>query len=379
MEVRVYTPPDGVSGFVQRLVTTKAINNRINEQVRKVGSFEFQFPVEEYGADEFQKYRIVLLDKYFAGIIEDVIYSIDSSGEIMTVKGKDLKYFLTRRIALPPAASGTSVLAGYDVVNGPTETCIKHYWDANIQSAAQLSRRVPGFIVAPDLGRGLADDKYKARHNILSDITEELAEAPRLIIKSTVDILSGTYIFDIAEPMNKTAGQIILPPVVFSIERQNVLNMEYQDITSSGSNLFYATRSGDQYADEALTLMYYREGEDEPEGIYRHEKHLNVSSDTPTAGQEYEEMRRQVLHEMESYIYTQSFTAAANHTRMRYRVDYNPGDIVTVYNRQWGVMLDAQITGVTTTATENGTVYSVTFGESKPNFIQRLSRDINNR
>lgn len=379
MEVRVYLPPDGVSGFIPCLVTTKAASVRINEHVRKVGSFEILFPAEEYGAEQFQKYRIVLLDKYFTGIIEDITYTTDENGEMMTVKGKDLKYFLSRRIALPPAASGTSVLAGYDVVNGPTETCIKHYWDTNIQSAVQLSRHIPGFAIAPDFGRGVTDDKYKARHNNISDITEELAEAPKLIIKATVDILSGTYIFDVAEPEDKTAGQTILPPVVFSLERQNVLNMEYQDITSSGSNLFYATRSGDQYADEALTLMYFREGEDEPEGIYRHEKHLNVSSDTPTAGQEYEEMRRQVLHEMESYIYTQSFTAAANHARMRYRVDYNLGDIVTVYNRRWGVTLDAQITGVTTTAMESGTVYSVTFGESKPNFIQRIHRDINNR
>ncbi|MHC1694611.1 MAG: siphovirus ReqiPepy6 Gp37-like family protein [Eubacteriales bacterium] len=372
-------PPDGVTGFTPCLVTTKATSVRIIELVCKVGNFEILFATGEYGAEEFKKYRVVLIDKHFAGIIEDVIYSADASGEFMTIKGKDLKYFLSRRIALPQAASGTSVLAGYDAVNGPTETCIKHYWDVNIQTAVQLSRRVPGFTIAPDLGRGLPDDKYKARHEPLSDITVELAEGSKLIIKATADLTAGTYVFDVAEPTDKTAEQTVLPPVVFTLERQNVLNMEYHDITSSGSNLFYATRSGDQYADEALTLMYYREDEDEPEGIYRHEKHLNVSSDTPTAGQEYEEMRRQVLHEMESYIYNQAFTAAINHTRMRYRVDYNLGDIVTVYNRRWGVMLDTQITGVTTTATENGTAYSVTFGESKPNFIQRIHRDINNR
>ena len=318
-----------------------------------------------------------MIDGLFIGVIEDIRRNTNNNNNTVSVSGTDIKGLLKRREIIPQTFSGIQGTAGFEVVAGYTDYCIKQYWRLNIGANAMPNRRFDFITISADKNIGNPSDFYKSRFDKLSDVTSELAHGANVVITVTPQIEQGTILLDVANPDMRTVSSD--RPLIISIDRQTALELEFLQETGNYHNVFYTTRSGAQFADEALTMLYLRDGESESVGINRFEEHINVSVNTPVAGQEYIEMRRQAVHTMTNYEEINTLNGKLNFTHLKFNEDYNAGDFVTVQNLDWGVETDIQITSVEIADDGNGgRTESVILGTGEKGYIKTLTTEIKN-
>ena len=379
MEIKLYSAPTAETpAFVPLAVTYDAPSIQYVENFYTFGTFNFSIPAGAYNVGAFQKYLLVHINKEFWGIILSLDKNLDDSGDMLMVSGLCVKGLTSARETMPRSFSEAtpSGTAGFDTAIGTTEYCIKHFVQSNFFTAASPTRTVPDLIIAPDLGRGLPNDRYMTRYDRLSTVIQELGEAAEIGYTITPNLATGTLVFDCLEGADRSAEQSTNPRMIFSVDRKNIAAMQYQNNDMNMRNLFYATLSGSTFEDEAYTATYTRNDEPLPSGIYRWEQHLDISATHPTPGQEYDELKRLALIRAQSYTTVEAFSAVVLDTQQKYGVDYSVGDIVTVQNREWGVTMNTRLTAMATNASDGSVTRTATFGTAPVNFIARLRRQI---
>ena len=379
-EIRIYEPPTAEEPtFRPQGLVTAATEVTTAERHWTPGSFTATVPGGARHADRLTPGRLVRIDGRFWGIIDDLELSADGSGYLRTVSGRQLKGLTMDRITLPPAATEVVGAQGYDAVTGATETIMKHFVTANLAHPATAARKLYGLEVAADQQRGVAEDKYMSRHEVLADVLAALGEASGLGYDITPDLAAHKFLFDVVAGADHTALQSQRTRVVLDVRRKTAAAQTYRYAGGDARNLFYTTMSGAEFEDEALTAAYVRDGEEEPVGIRRREVHLTVSVDTPEAGTEYDELKRQALIEAEGYRVGESFTCELFDGRYVFGRDYQVGDLVTVRNADWGVVSHPRLTEMQTTWSSSGIQRTATFGTAPLTVFGRLRRQIKQR
>ena len=376
VEIRIYEAPEADAPAFRCVgLAMAATSVELVERHYTAGHFTVEIPWEARHAGKLRAGRLVRIGEFW-GIIDELSLSASGSGNLLSVTGRELKGLTQDRITIPPAFTAVTGAQGYDPANGPTETVMKHFVAANLLNPAQPSRVLYGLELAPDLGRGTPDDRYLSRHEMLSDVLCALGEASGLGYSITPDLTRHKFVFDVTEGADHTAQQSERKRVILDVRRKTALSQQYRYAAGDSRNLFYTTLAGSEFADEALTVTYVREGEEEPAGIRRRETHLSISADTPIAGEEYNELRRLALLDAERYRAAESFTVELAPGPNVYRRDYKGGDLVTVQNQDWGVTMDARLTEMQTNCSAGGVTYSATFGTAPLNVVGRLRRMI---
>lgn len=385
MEIRIYDPPEaGSPRFRPQGLVTAASSIDVTERLWTAGHFTIEVPLGARHADRLTAGRLVRIadpeepEAVFWGILDGISMEASSEGQALTASGRQLKGIAGDRITLPPAATDVVGAQGYDARKGTTEAIMKHFVSVNLGPEALVAaRRVYGLVLAEDRGRGLPDDKYMSRHEVLSDVLSALGETAGLGWDIVPDLSAGTLVFDVIQGEDHSACQSERGRVVFDTARRTAQSQTYTREAGDSRNLFYATLSGSEFADETLTASYVREGEEEPAGIRRREIHLSVSVSTPAAGTEYDEMRRQVLAQAEGFKPAESFTCQIlGGGRIVYGRDWRLGDIVTCRSGDWGVELHPRLTEMQTVWNSSGRSRTATFGTAALNVFGRLRRDI---
>lgn len=380
MDIRIYDPPlPETPAFRTAGRVTGAVAVTAVERLYTPGYFEIKIPTEARHAGQLTEGRLVWIGRGLWGIVDEVRFAADAAGAFLTVSGRQLKGLTSDRVTIPPAFNAVTGAQGYDTVTGSTETCMKHFAAANLCNAAQPTRAVWGLEIAEDLGRGLSEDRYMSRHDVLSDVLAALGEAAGLGYDITPDLARHALVFDVVAGADHTALQSDRTRVIFDLARKTALSQTYQHSGADSRNVFYTTMEGAEFADEALTVTYLRDGETEARGIYRRETHLSISGETPAAGEEYNELRRKALIEAEGYRPAESFECQIAPGPYQYRRDYRLGDLVTVRNGQWGVLMHTRVTEMQTVWDGAGVKYTATFGTPALNVFGRLKRQIGKR
>lgn len=376
MDVRIYEPPEaGAPSFRGVGRVTACTRLELVERWTEPGCFTLEVPMEARHARELLEGRLIAVGRFW-GIIDAGSSGWDSGGDVMTLKGRQLKGLTQDRITIPPAVNTVSGAQGYDTASGSTEAVMKHFVRNNMGPGAAPERRVHGLVIREDKGRGLPADKYISRHDDLDAVLSVLGTAGGLGYDIIPDLNNHTFVFDVDAGEDHTAGQSQRKRVIFDIERKTAISQQYDHSSADARNIFYATLSGSEFADETLTVTYAREGEEVPVGIRRREQHLSMSVSTPVAGSEYDELRRQVLAEAEKYRPAESFTCQVAAGPYVYGEDYKVGDLVTVRNRVWGVRMDTHLTEMRTEWSGSGLSLTATFGTAPLNVFGRLRRQI---
>lgn len=377
IEVRIFAPVTAERLSFERLgITQMAANISTTTNLSAPGHFSLTIPFGARYADQLKEGALLLIDRGFWGLIDSVDYEAGASGETVTVSGRDLKGITTDRIILPPQATGGAAAHGYDAQQGTTEAIMRHYVSANMIDTLQPLRSVPGLRLAPNQGRGVPNDRYASRHDRLSEVLQALADAAGLGYDIVPDLDQGEYVFDIIQGIDRSGVQSDRPRVVFDLSRSTAQSQVYRSSRQDARNAFYATMSGAEFEDEALTMMYVREDEAELGGLYRREQHLVISADTPTPGDEYNELRRYALIEADQYRPAESFECEIIEDRLRYGVDYFVGDTVTVQHRGWGVTMHTMLVAMTTDYSAAGITRRATFGKAPLNVFGRLKQQM---
>ena len=180
VEIRIFEAPEAERPAFRtagRAMAATAVT--VVERLYTLGYFSIEIPREARHAMELKPGRLVLVDGTFWGIVDDLSLSAGTEGEALAVSGRQLKGIMQDRITIPAGFSGVAGTQGYDAVTGPTETLMQHFVRSNLGEAAQPQRRLFGLEIAPDRGRGILEDRYMSRHQVLSEVLAALGEIGR--------------------------------------------------------------------------------------------------------------------------------------------------------------------------------------------------------
>ena len=375
MDIRVFAPLDGVSALEDlQLGKVQAQSVQFTEKLYEPGSFTMA--LSGYGdyVDALRQgnlLRFRFQGHTLWGIIRGVENTQEGNSIPLVRSGDDLKGYLKQRVCLYPQEGAE--LAGYDTVKGSTETVMKHYVQNNLVSPVGEGRKIPGFAIAPDLGRGNPDDRYMARFQRVDDLLREVGSDQKLGYQVAMDQENSRMLFDVVEVVNRTAGQDVRPRIVFDVNLRTAKGSRFVSDTENYRNAFYTTKSGAASEGEATTLLFYREGET-PQGIGRYETQISVDVDagaTDIPG-EMENLARQ---EMTSFERDDSFTIDLSGGYV-YGRDFFLGDFVTIQDTFLGQREDVQLIQVT--HEWNGIGYRITgeFGKPRKTNLQLLERQL---
>lgn len=338
---------------------SQVLSYRYKRYWQEVGDFTLVIPAEAPCAGEIEPDMLLFIDGDWL-----IVTGVKRQDKELTVTGADLKGYLAARITLYGAAQDAGA-QGYDVVQGTTEYVLKHYIDNNLVNPADVKRRIPGMAIAPNQGRGLAQDTYMARMENLAELAGAVCKNGKLGYDIAVDQAASRFVFDVLAPVDKSEGQNKLDRVVFSLERGNVLGLTRETSAANYKNAFYATKTNGNLVKDAMTKLVIREGAAEPSGPRRREVQVNVSADS--AG----EIDLYARKEAQNYIMADSFDVSAQAAE-EYGKAYTLGDIVTVKD-QASQPADKLILAAEKSYTPTERTVSLTLGEKYPKPLNALN------
>ena len=357
MEVRVYR----LGERMEPKHTLWTLTGRYTERFYTPGDFELVLPLsDESSADAIVKGDIVQIDGRFWAQVENRRISRSGGESRLRVTGRTMVAWFERRIIIPGDAPPRDAPLGYDSIRAATETIIKHYATNSLASPENMARSINQLSIAPDMARGIAEDACYARFDNLMELLGRLGERANLGLRVMGNLRTGRFTLDVAEGADRTIRQRINRPLVFDISRGTLENLEFVEDYTETANTFYATRSGAEFEDEALTQTYYMD-EESTAGLERQERHIDVSVDTD--GETFEDMEYGARKEMEQYRPKISCTASTSGLVYMPWEDYRAGDYVTIRDTMAKLDIDRQIYELETAVEPDTVRYKLGFGQ----------------
>lgn len=323
------------------------------------GGFELHLSPSTQGAERLQKGHLVLLREE-AGIIlhREIILQRDGTEQLI-VTGRGLASVLGRRITVPPTGQA------YDRLTAAAETIMKRYVRSNCTEPEDAGRVIDLLTIAPDQERG-GSLTYQTRYKQLDDELQKLSNASGLGWDVRLDMASLRWEFDVQEGRDLTAGQTVLPPVIFSVDFDAVRSQSYTDSDIGYRNQAYVGGQGEGANRVVVEVGEGRAGLERIE-TFVDARDLEDEADLPERGQ-------QKLLEMQRL--TSFETEIMPRGPYVYREDWDLGDVVTVQNKRWGVSVDARVAEVLEVYEPGGMRLDVTFGTALPTLVDRLRQAV---
>lgn len=326
-----------------------------------VGEFELHININKNNTDVLQEDNLIILgtDTKKVGVIRHREIKVDEQGlasEELLIRGYALKGVVNRRITVPPTGEG------YDKIKDNAETIIKHYVHVNCVSPVDIKRKIPQLDIAPDLKKGTIIS-WQSRYKQLDTELEEISMYSELGWDIYLDFSNMKWIFEVIEGRNLTASQDILPPVIFSVDFDNIKGQNFVDSAISYRNAGYVGGQGEEEDRAVIQVGEY-------EGLERIETFIDARdvediTELPTRG----EQKLAELNKVQSFE-----SQIVDFGSFIYGQDWDLGDIVTVQNRKWGVTLDSRIVEVKEIYEVGGFQLEATFGNNVPTIIDKIKK-----
>lgn len=328
-----------------------------------VGEFELHINMNKNNTDVLQEDNLIILgtDTKKAGVIRHREINVDEQGlasEELLIKGYTLKGIVSRRITVPPIGEG------YDKINDNAETAIKYYVDVNCVNPVDAKRKIPQLVITSDIKRGIIIT-WQSRYKQLDIEIEDISRYSELGWDIYLDFSNQKWVFHVVEGRDLTASQVILPPVIFSVDFDNIKGQNFVDSSISYKNSGYVGGQGEEDDRAIIQIGEY-------EGLERIEAFIDARdiediAELPIRG-------KQKLAELNK---VQSFESQVlDFGSFIYGVDWDLGDIVTVQNRKWGATLDSRIVEVKEIYENDGFRLEATFGNTIPTIIDKIKKMI---
>lgn len=266
-------------------------------------------------------------------------------GWILTVTGAGLKKIVGQRIVWKQT-----------LLSGSAEDAIRQVITENIISPTDPARAIPDFALSPAKGY---TDQIEAQL-----FSENLADW----IKDTCELYgygwdvyidSGKYVFDLTKGTDRSFDQTTVPPVVFSMEYDNLISAGYEEISEDTFNAALIGGEGEG-ADQITEAIGTTTGLDRTEG------YIDASSVSSNGAIITIETYRQMLQaygasEMVKKQDKEQLSGEINHQKpYKLNEDYFLGDIVQLSNEFYNAK--SRITELIYSEDENGSVTLPTFG-----------------
>lgn len=350
--IRIFTPSLELLGEIddyESLIFTR--------RWHKFGEFQITINETKQNVEHLQKGNLILIEKNKSGIIRHIEKDTGDKGNgTALVKGSTLGALLNARITIPPPGQA------YDRVNSNVETIMKQYVDRNVVSPTQIKRKIPLVEIETNFNRGLST-VYQTRYKQLDSELEKLSIASGLGWEIEFEI--DRLLFKVYEGRNLTTEQNELPPVIFSLDYDNIQKQKLIDSSFNHRNVAYVAGQGEGAEREIVELG-------EAEGLERYE--LMVDARDIENPLELPERGFQKLAEYHEVI---SFDSEVNpYSNFVYGIDWDLGDIVTVQNKKWNKVTHDRVTEVSEVYEPSGFKVSVIFGKQSPTLVDKIKQEL---
>lgn len=350
-----------------------------------VGMLTMKINANMNNAEQLTKDRIIFpqnrLDQGY--IIRDRSIELTGDGkesEDWTITAVSLKSLTRQRTTIPLDGSE------HDTFRGPAEGAFFQFANNNMVNPlnARTDRRFNDLILGTNLNRGQTSF-FQTRLDRLDELFEEMSIFSGLGWNVDIDTSLNKFVFNVLEGRNLTTSQNLLPPVIFAPDFGTISEMTYSESTIDHKNVAVVAGPGEG---DARILVEVGEAS----GWDRYELFVDardVPSQTEPEGEG--EPTPRPIEDIESDLnergqqklaeYEQIFFAGAKiltQGNLRYRVDYDLGDVVTIRNLQWGITLEARITDVNEVYESDGFKIELVFDNDVPDFISKVKRRIDN-
>ena len=345
-----------------------------------IGEFEIHINRYMQGAEHFVRGNVISIGKngYKGGIIHTQEIELDELGretETFIVKGESLDSIMSRRITIPPAGKS------HDRITASAEEVMKHYVQANFINATDTDRILERFKVA-DI-RGLGEKiTWESRYRNIANELNDISVRTNVGWGVYVDFETRMFVFDVFQAKDLTKGNDEgNSPVFFSPEFDSIKSQRFIDSEADYKNVAYIGGQGEGVERRVVQL-------NEDVGWERYEEFVDArdigDKDEETDKELTEEEIDQLLAKRGTEkladlgrllsLEAEIITPIANRSTFQYERDYDLGDKVEVYNRSWGLTMEAPIVKVTEIYEEGGFTLEATFGEDRPTFLTKIKR-----
>lgn len=324
--------------------------------VRKWESFgKFEITVSKYDKNLFIKENIIMInnDPYRTGVIEE----INATKDKVKLIGFTLGFWLTNRVTVPPLNTD------YDTYYDTAENIMKQLVIKNAINPQDFNRKIENLISGPYQARGELL-RFQSRYKNLADELESISNLSGLGWDIYLDYTNKKFVFEVFEATNRTAQQALVPPVIFSIEYDNIKSREYITSTTEFKNMAYIAGQGEG-ADRQIEYI-----NNNLKGLDRRELFIDARDI-----EENESLVDRGLMKLSEFktIDNLECEVVAN----GYREEWELGDKVTVIDREFGYLENSTVLEVTETYEDGEIVIEPILGNRQAVFTNKLKQILN--
>ena len=346
MELYIFNEDREMSGIIEAYEYL-----RWTRRYSRCGSFELKAIATDEKIALLQIGNILCKnDDEEAGLIEYRELTMREQ-EYITVSGRFATSFMARRIVW-----GTEILTG-DLSAGISQL-INHHLIAPVE----FDRDISGIEFTPE-SMGIAVNTQISYKNLMDAVTE-LCEASDVGIKTIFDPATGIF-----------TAQLYIGAVtqaVFSKEYENIIEQIFSHSVAGYANT--ALVGGEGEGSERIFVTIGGGSGLERYEIYVDAKDLR-EEDFPidyTAALLFRGNAKLAEQAM-----VKSFDATINqYGNLKYKVDFNLGDMIQAVSKRWGVSMTARITEIEESYDLSGMSLGVTFGKPLLTLAQKLKNQL---
>lgn len=361
MEIKVFNKKLELIGILEAFTSLRWIR-----RYSRAGEFELHCPLSSATIELLKKENIIFIGSDEAGCIDYRQLEIEKDGaESLVVKGKFITSYLDRRINW-----------GKVVFTGKAENLMRHLVNINAINPSDAKRKIDNLTLG-SLRNLSGDVEYQNSYGNLMELLELISKSFNLGYKIDFNYLEKKLLFNIYEGVNRTINQDSIAPCIFSRDFENILKQTYIDSSDNYKNVCLIAGAGEDDL-RKKTSIGNATGLDRYEifidarDISDKERVNDIEQDIPWS--RYESMLKQKGSEkLSEYKEVKTFDSEISlKSNIKYKEDFDLGDVVTCYDSKWGITLDTRVTEIEEVYEEKGLEIKITFGDNIPTLIDKI-------
>lgn len=282
----------------------------------------------------------------------------ETDKENLVIKGKLGEGYLNRRIVW-----------GREILNTTYELAMRTLVDKNCINPTDASRIINTLILG-DLGSFPGGISFQVSYQNLLKVVESLCLEAELGNRVRFDKDLKKLKYEIFKGLDRTSGQTVNTQCIFAKEFDNILEQEYTDSIMDYRNVALVGGIGED-ADRRLVTVGSGTGLDRFEAFNDQKGLSNMVDNVAMTEPEYlallSSKGNETLAETKK---VQTFENGVNlNSNLRYKVDFDLGDIVTCMSKKWGITIDSRINEIEEVYEESGMEVNIVFGKEMPRTI----------
>jgi hypothetical protein len=344
---------------------------RFNHKFYNLGECELHLPFSIEALEALKIDNIIYVDKRNSFIIHTREIIRDNDGaEWIVIHGKSLIEILSRRI------NYNQVI----IKNKEGNEVVKRLLNENIINPSNKNRTIDNLII----GELVEVDKINYQDtygNILEELFK-LSNTLNISFYIELDYINKKFVLNSFKGSDRSINQNKLSYCIFSQDYENIEEQEYINSLDNYKNVALVCGAGEGKDRKKLEINNNSFGLDRKE-LYVDSRDLSnkeqkedsegnsVEVDIPDT--EYYEMLRQRGNEkMSEYKEVETFESKILlSSNLKYKIDFNIGDTVTIINKKWNLIINTNITEVEEVYEDTKSI-SVTFGNNIPTLIDKI-------